>query len=406
MTLTNPRSAETGERLLKADGGWWYLGPRGVARLTDRHIDGHGALTAQARGRLVEKGICDPGRISVYALTVLTSTACNLGCSYCFQNTAQDPAGGARPPRIAKAVLSSETIGQILDFTRERMRQAGLPKLSVLLFGGEPLLNVRGCRELLVRAADYGMVRASMISNGTLLTRKVIAPLEAAGLRDVQITFDGFRDDHDQIRTTRAGAATYDRIVENLADVSHDSEVRWELRVNVSHHNAGSITMLIDDLAERLDPAKCHLYFSRVGDVGIGYENDLRFRDDTAEQFVAWHRRAAEAGFRIAVPTADLPCQTCAVVDGRYGAVVSADGTLSSCWETAGRPGLEVGSVVDGYLPANVTAGRWTSCEDSYQYADAAGPRARFRDQVDAAVLDYLAATGRLRTTEARRSGN
>jgi uncharacterized protein len=36
-------------------------------------------------------------------------------------------------------------------------------KLRILLFGGEPLLNPRGCLALLARAADYGMSYAWMI---------------------------------------------------------------------------------------------------------------------------------------------------------------------------------------------------------------------------------------------------
>jgi uncharacterized protein len=70
---------------------------------------------------------------------------------------------------------------------------------------------------------------------------------------------------------------------------------------------------------------------------------------------------------------------------------------LSSCWETAGKPGWQVGSVTDGYLPPEQTSDKWVSCADSWGYTDAdeEGVSA-FRDQVDAAVLDRLSETGRL----------
>ena len=60
-----------------------------------------------------------------YSLTVLTSTACNLGCGYCFQNTGLDPRGGFMPERIDRRRLSSATIDRILDFTAARMARAG-----------------------------------------------------------------------------------------------------------------------------------------------------------------------------------------------------------------------------------------------------------------------------------------
>jgi len=83
-------------------------------------------------------------------------------------------------------------------------------------------------------------------------------------------------------------------------------------------------------------------------------------------------------------------------------AVVNADGTLSSCWETAGKPDWKVGTVAEGYLADADIRGRWTSCESSYRYADDAGTMAGFEDTVDAALLDYLSETGRLPARQLR----
>ncbi len=45
--------------------------------------------------------------------------------------------------------------------------------------------------------------------------------------------------------------------------------------MNVSQETFHGIDTLIDRLAGSLDPSRCALYFARVGDVGIGYANDL-----------------------------------------------------------------------------------------------------------------------------------
>ena len=112
--------------------------------------------------------------------------------------------------------------------------------------------------------------------------------------------------------------------------------------------------------------------------------------------FSRWQRRAVDLGFPASLPRAHIPCNTCGHGDGRYGGVVNADGTLASCWETAGKPGWEVGTTAGGYLPAQQTKDRWITCEDSYQYADSREAVAAFRDAVDADLLDYLDETGRL----------
>ncbi len=386
----------TGERILRGARNWWFVGPGGVAKLKDGHLTAEGGLKPEVERQMRDAGLLSVPRARTYSLTVLTSTDCNLGCGYCFQNTGQDLSGGTRPPRIAHARLTSPTISTILDFTSTQMAAAELDKLRILLFGGEPLLNPRGCLELLARAADYGLSSAWMISNATLLTPVLAKRLEDHKLNCIQITFDGDRDDHDQIRVRRSHGGTFDAITGNIARASAACSIKWLLRVNVSHHNQGGIDALIDRLAGALDTSRCTIYFARVGDVGVGYGNDLLHSGDLVANFTRWQRRALDAGFTVTRPKANRPCATCGSGDGRYGAVVSADGTLSSCWETAGKPDWNVGSTGDGYLPQTRTRERWIGCGDLYQYEEDAQAISSFRDAVDANLIDYLEETGRL----------
>ncbi len=396
MNRGRHREATSRPRLLRGEHGWWFLGPGGIARLNGGHLTPAHELRPATERKLREQGLFKTRPYRSYSLTVLTSTRCNLGCGYCFQNTDQDDTGGNRPPRIAYSRLTSDTITSILEFTGRRQADAGLDRLVLMLFGGEPLLNPRGCLELLERAAPYGLHRASMTSNGTLLTPSLARRLADLGLRDVQVTFDGDRPEHDTIRVRRGGGGTFDAIVGNMARVQEVTSIRCVIRVNVSHHNHRGIDELVERLAAALDPSRCSIYFARVGDVGIGYGNDLSFGDDTAARFIRWQRRAVDLGFAVPRPGVETPCQACSHRDGRYGAVVNADGTLYSCWETAGKAGWQVGTVRDGYLTAEQTRDRWISCDESYRYADDHAALTRFHDAVDAAHLDYLSSTGRL----------
>jgi uncharacterized protein len=387
---------QTSERILEGKRNWWFLGPGGLARLRPGHLTDAGDLTEAAERHLRDKGMYEVKAPTKYSLTVLTSTDCNLGCGYCFQNVAQDATGGNRPPRIAHSRLTPQTIRQILEFGARQMAAVGIDRLHVLLFGGEPLLNPRGCKELLARAADYGLESASMISNATLLTPELAVELADLKLRWVQVTFDGDRGEHDAIRVRRGGGGTFDSIVDNIVRVSAVTPLHWSLRVNVSHHNEAGVDDLIDTLADRLDLTRCGIHFAWVGDVGIGYANTMRHSATLAERFLGWRRHAVERGFRVSRPGASRPCLTCSYSNGLYGAVVNADGTLSSCWETAGKPGWQVGTAASGYLPADQTTDRWISCDDSHQYSDDDAAVREFTDTVDAAFLDYLDETGRL----------
>jgi uncharacterized protein len=383
--------------VLRSAYGWWYLGARQLLLLGPDAADRDGRLYPAVQLQLRAAGADGPTPVRAYSLTVLTTTACNLGCGYCFQNTAQDPRGGTRPPRIDSASISRQTAREILDFAAARMAAAGLDALDLHLFGGEPLLNPAGCLDLLELAQGRGLRSAHLTSNGTLLTGTLARELAGLGLGSVQISFDGRREEHDLIRIRRSGGGgTFDAILARVARASEVTDLRWELRVNVSQHNRDGIDELIEQLAQRLDPARCQLTFHLVDDTGVGYASTLAHDGDLADRFVRWISRAVELGFRFRRPSPARPCQSCTVRDGRLGAVVNADGTLYSCWESAGRRGWEVGTARTGYRPAAETGDRWVRCGYATRRTEPAAAVRAFRDTVDARVLDHLHATGRL----------
>jgi uncharacterized protein len=382
-------------RLVPSERGWWFIGNRTWTLLRPEHVGPDGTVRADIDGFLREHGAFRPRTPRSFSLTVLTATTCNLGCGYCFQNVAEDPTGGHRPRRIERERLTAPTIERILEFTARRMAEAGMSRLYLLLFGGEPLLNPDGCVTLLTRAHDIGLDFASMTTNGVLLTPELAARLHRAGLRGVQVTFDGSREDHDRVRVRRSGAGTFDAIVDNVARADRAADLRWNLRINVSHHNLRRIDALFDQLAGRLDPRHCTVTFAWVGDSGVGFANDLSHEDEVADAFVGWNLTALRAGFRIVRPSMKTTCQICSVPGGRYGAVVNADGTLYSSWQSAGKRGFEVGDVEHGYRDLTETRDRWVTCGYEYRQADPERVAA-FQDRIDGRVLDHLYRSGRL----------
>ena len=383
-------------RLIRGKLGWWFIGNQTWTLIKAESVGDDGSLDEEVEEFLHAAGAYAPCVPQCFSLTVLTATTCNLGCGYCFQNTALDPSGGGRPSRIARHLLDTGTIDRILRFTAERMAQAGLSGLHLLLYGGEPLINRRGCLELLNRARTIGLSSAMVATNGVLLTPKLAGDLEASGLTGAQITFDGSRDDHDRIRVKRSGAAIFDTIARNLAKATEVTGLRWHLRVNVSHHNFDRMGDLFSQLlAAGIDPARCTLTFAWVGDAGFGYDNALRHIDEVGRGVIAWSIAALEAGFHVTRPGMKTTCQICSVPGGKYGAVVNADGKLYSCWQSAGKPGFDVGTVDEGYRRVSEVRERWVRC--GYEYKQASPTKtAEFQDQVDSRLLDYMHVSGRL----------
>src|SRR5438067_1712572 len=68
-----------GARVLAGRDHWWFVGPGGIARLGQAQVSPGGVLQPTARQRLRDLGLYAAAAPSTYALTVLTSTDCNLG---------------------------------------------------------------------------------------------------------------------------------------------------------------------------------------------------------------------------------------------------------------------------------------------------------------------------------------
>lgn len=118
-------------------------------------------------------------------LTVVMTMACNFACPYCFEG---DLKGDRR--------LSSDTADRLLDFTARRLDPEAVTGLRVTFYGGEPLLAGDALWSLAKRFKDLADARSApfsfgMITNGALLTPKLVDALLPLGFETAQVTLDG-----------------------------------------------------------------------------------------------------------------------------------------------------------------------------------------------------------------------
>ena len=86
-------------------------------------------------------------------------------------------------------------------------------QLTVTWFGGEPLLEFKRIVSLTKKMQALNLdYQADMITNGYLLTEKVVAMLPSLSISSLQITINGMKAVHDSRRCLKLGAPTFDRI--------------------------------------------------------------------------------------------------------------------------------------------------------------------------------------------------
>ena len=120
--------------------------------------------------------------------TVLLTWACNLACIYCYEGA------GCRTIRMNKA-----TADRFIGFMINQAKTRNSKSMYINLFGGEPLLNI-DCGfyildELKKFCGEKNIEFASgIITNGTLLTAKIVNQLINYNCQQIQITLDGMPD--------------------------------------------------------------------------------------------------------------------------------------------------------------------------------------------------------------------
>jgi uncharacterized protein len=140
----------------------------------------------------------------VSALCLIMATDCNLRCKYCF-------AGDGNYNHIRKK-MSIDVAEKSIDFL---VRNAGRRKdLALSFFGGEPLLNFKGIKEIVMYAEKTGLKHGkkfsfSVTTNGTLLNPEMMDFFVEHDFSYI-ISLDGPKEVNDRFRVFPNGSGTYD----------------------------------------------------------------------------------------------------------------------------------------------------------------------------------------------------
>ncbi len=139
------------------------------------------------------------------ALTLFLTHRCNLQCKMCGQ---WGEGGVTRKQSSAfiKEELDKERMHRLID-------DVASFKPNITLFGGEPLLYPE-CPELVKYIKQRGM-HVLMITNGSML-ENAAEQLVESGLDELNVSLDGARELHDQIRGL---PGLFDRIIAGLRKV-------------------------------------------------------------------------------------------------------------------------------------------------------------------------------------------
>ena len=184
----------------------------------------------------------EPGEVPLSTLVLEVAQSCNLRCAYCYAGggTYGGPARLLSPDRARQA--ARYLIGASGD----------LEEVTLVLFGGEPLMNLPAVRaaveEAEAGAAGAGKrVRFSLTTNGTLLTPEAVAFLQGHRV-SVSVSLDGPPDIHDANRPGADGVGSYRRALAGLARLLEAPPAPVAARVTLVPGQWGRVPEVFDHL--------------------------------------------------------------------------------------------------------------------------------------------------------------
>jgi uncharacterized protein len=168
---------------------------------------------------------------ALLSITVELTQACNLSCTYCYQNSYRKP-----------GAIGEDITGKLSAYVRSVVEGGKRPITDLVLrfIGGEPLMQkkkvLRVIFEMRELAASLNLnLHAQIDTNGLLLDESVIRELDV-----ISVTLTN-RADHDKVRVRHNGAGSYDLIVKRLtkhAEHFNEYKTLLSVRFNANAFNA------------------------------------------------------------------------------------------------------------------------------------------------------------------------
>jgi len=150
----------------------------------------------------------------ISGVSALLTEDCNLGCKYCYELKYHKP----------ETAMTPEVAIRMVDFIYENQTKIKSKNGSIMLFGGEPALNVKAIKAISDRI-DYYQDKynfnfsINMVTNATIYTEELAEVFRSLIYRhgfSMQLSVDGDEETQNENRVYKNGKGSYDKVIKNI----------------------------------------------------------------------------------------------------------------------------------------------------------------------------------------------
>lgn len=278
---------------------------------------------------------------------------CNLRCKYCFAGQGRYNGG--------RTLMSREIAERAIDLFIEESGPGD--DLSLNLFGGEPLLNMRAIEHVVSYARGQGDERGktfnniALVTNGTLLTDDIVRYLNENRIA-LKVSIDGPAEVHDRMRLLPNGRGSHELAVSGLSRV-------------MGSGLADRTTLRATYCGATLEISRLFAYLAETGFRGVEIEaaalpeqSPFAIRKEHLPTVRAEYQKVAELYLQILADGRSFvfgslenllwrlrngipKYNECRAGEGSV--TVAPNGTLFPCFELDGCAGYDIGDVYAGF---------------------------------------------------------
>ncbi|MCT4543940.1 MAG: SPASM domain-containing protein [Vallitalea sp.] len=282
-------------------------------------------------------------RTDLLSLTILPTLDCNFDCTYCYENN-------------TKSYMSRETINQLINFTAINL--TGKKRFSVAWYGGEPLLassTIWKLSEIFIAMSEKLSIDydASMITNGSLLTKETVDKLIKYKIPTIQVTIDGPKDIHNKMRPFSSKCCnnpnSYDTILDNINYACNKLNVN--IRINIGKNNYNKLDTLLNSLKFNKLKDKVTIYVTPIIPFGTSSKVNNNTFSSKCFDYPSFaniepdlFNTIEKSGFNTGYDFDGSDCSCCRAICLNNW-VIDPEGNLLKCWDSIGEPSGIVGHI-------------------------------------------------------------
>lgn len=279
--------------------------------------------------------------------TILTTTACNARCFYCFEKGT--PAYD----------MSLQTAQEVVKYIKSL--SCAKEKVHLHWFGGEPLCNTAAIDVICSGLKDLDIpFFSSMTTNGFLLDEAIIPKAKDLwNLKKVQITLDGTEEVYNKTKAyIYPGINAFETVLNNLKALE-SAGISISIRLNAELYNVRNLMSLAELLGALFhNPSSVFIgispLMSRAGAFPINHDPESQNQLYNSLKELLLHFE--KLGFSVGRGLSGNIRLSCCEADSPNAIVIMPDGSLRRCQHI--KAGETVGSIYD--TAPSLSKGIWT----------------------------------------------